>query len=731
MVILDCCFAGLAIGPRGQHMADGYEQIGDEIAIEGVATLASVPPNVNSIVLDGESHPAYTLRLLRLLEEGIPGAGELLTVGKIKRHLHAACVRDGLRRPQARTDDQIDQLALVRNRAHVSVETPSVPLVDNQRANLEIIAQATEILTDLHDRNALRKVAHVLHPLVRWSGFYMNDGGLMHVSGVDVDAPPSGRGRWHARHIPGDSEAAASSRRPDPVGGGTSMSELFRGPADTVQDLLDGLLDGPRIFNLKLRDAPFSASGWLARDLSQRIADDTGWTPQSVVVHVVTGRRMVIGLLVVWMDGLALDDLNPEGYCEPVGRLAVVEVVARRAGTAVDNVRMYAQEHRIAETLQQAMLPQPADVTGLDVWTYYAPNADRGQVGGDWYDVLHIAPDIVGLVIGDVVGHDAEAAAIMGQVRAILRAYAFEHVSPETVLERMDQLVAGMRISRPASMVYSTLHRRLVSAGTDPDDAELGEWFARYSRAGHLPPLLLRSGQVVQLDGGAGALIGFGSRERQIAECQLLPGDALVLYTNGLIQSRSRSLRTGLDELVEGAAAITAQDAAGVGEEILGRFANSPEDDVAIVVVRIPSDEDADREVVRSPPWRRWMLPCEPSSIGRARHAVVRTCFAWGITESAAAELVVSELVANGVLHGWGRIWLRLFDTGDGLRIEVEDSNPAPPVWTDGHANRLGGFGMQIVERLAVWGWRPSGSGKLVWAKLRKVSQSSNDENAV
>ena len=106
-------------------------------------------------------------------------------------------------------------------------------------------------------------------------------------------------------------------------------------------------------------------------------------------------------------------------------------------------------------------------------------------------------------------------------------------------------------------------------------------------------------------------------------------------------------------------------------------------------------------------------------SVGRARHAVVRTCHAWDMPDASNAELVVSELVANAVLHGYGHVSLQLYDTGDGLRIEVEDGNPAPPVTTDGHPGRVGGFGMQIVERLADWGWRPAGTGKVVWAKIR------------
>jgi hypothetical protein len=162
-----------------------------------------------------------------------------------------------------------------------------------------------------------------------------------------------------------------------------------------------------------------------------------------------------------------------------------------------------------------------------------------------------------------------------------------------------------------------------------------------------------------------------------------------------------------------------AGDAAGIGEELLLRLADAPEDDVAVVVVRVPPARGATSGGPGDPRQRRWLLPSEPASIGRARHAVLRTCHAWKLGDAAGAELVVSELVANAVLHGWGHLSLRLLDTGDGLRIEVEDSNPAPPVTTDGHPGRVGGYGMQIVERLADWGWRPSPSGKVVWARVR------------
>nr|WP_242608102.1 SpoIIE family protein phosphatase [Xylanibacterium ulmi] len=593
-----------------------------------------------------------------------------------------------------------------------SAQLQTLAVERRQRADLDLIAQTTELLGDLEYPYALRDIAELLRSVVPWAAFYLNDDGLLHADGIDMAAPPGGRGRRHARYV-GGSDADPLDPAPSAHGA--------RETVDAVQDLLDGLVDGPVLLRLDVEYAPYSASGWLRRDLVRRVLDETGVRPGSVVVHAVGGRRQVLGLLVTWNgDEAGAGATTASVLSEPDDVRTVVEVVARRAGTAIDNARLYAREHHLAEALQRAMLPEQADVTGLDVWTYYAPNAEHAQVGGDWYDVLDIDGSTVGLVIGDVVGHDVEAAAAMGQLRSVVRSYAYELTTPSVVLDRVDMLVQGMRIPRSASLVYATLRRRAPEESDVPGEVSADEsWDMEYTRAGHLPPLLLRGGTVRQLDGGGGSLVGFGFVERRTTTEVLYPGDVLLFYTDGLIERRDRSLKVGLEALVETSARITARDAAGVGEELLSRLADAPEDDVAIVVVRLP-DPVADATTPSlSPRSRRWLLPSEPASIGRARHAVLRSCQAWGLPESASAELVVSELVANGVLHGWGHISLRLFDTGDGLRIEVEDANPAPPVTTDGHPNRVGGFGMQIVERLADWGWRPAGSGKLVWAKIK------------
>ncbi|WP_308015917.1 SpoIIE family protein phosphatase [Cellulomonas chengniuliangii] len=579
----------------------------------------------------------------------------------------------------------------------VERDAAQTALVERERAErtgLGIVAQISDLLMDLDAPYTLREITRLLERggVVSWAGFYLNDGGLSAAEGIDVTAPPSGRGHRHG-NVP-----------PDDVPTG-------RDEPDQVQLLLDGALDIPVQLDLTGWHATTSASGWLAEHVRPHVQEVAPGLTE-VLVMAVPGRRRVMGVLVVIPSdvtrGAGLDAL------EDLAR-TVLQLTVRRVGLAVDNVRLYEREHRLAETLQRAMLPEQAEVVGLDVWSYYAPNVEHAQVGGDWYDVLQISPEVVGVVIGDVVGHDVEAAAAMGQLRSVVRSYAYEVTTPGPVLERVDQLVAGMRIPRSAALVLTTLSR----------DGE--GWHVEYSRAGHLPALLVRHGVVTPLSDASGPLIGFGGRPRSTATAELTPGDVLIFYTDGLIERRDRALRDGVDALVDVAAGITAIDAAGIGEELLSRFADSPEDDVAVVVVRIPDPED-DAAFSGSPRSRRWLLPSEPASIGRARHAVLRTCQAWSLSDGPSAELVVSELVANAVLHGWGHIALRLYDTGEGLRIEVEDSNPTPPVATDGHPGRIGGYGMQIIDRLADWGWRPARDGKLVWAKVRSEVRPVSQE---
>ena len=560
---------------------------------------------------------------------------------------------------------------VTRQVEHAAAQQESIEAERRARTGLFLVTRVSDILTDVESPYVLREIAALLRDdVVAWAGFFVaSDDGVRPADGI------ASSGAAHVRPQRGERGADA--------------------PADPVHDLLNGRLDGP----IEVVTGATSATGPVTASLVRRLTDALG-AGVTIVVHAVAGRRSTLALLAtVPLRGVGLAGLDDDDR-------TVLYLVVRRVGMAVDNVRLYAREHRLAETLQRAMLPEQAEVADLDVWTYYAPSSGHAQVGGDWYDVLQLSPGVVAVVVGDVVGHDVEAAAAMGQLRSVVRAYAFEPGEPGDVLNRVDQLVAGMRIPRSASLVLAVLTR----SGDG--------WRVEYSRAGHLPPLVVRGSSVATLDGAVGPLVGFGSGGRTTERADLGPGDVLVLYTDGLIERRSRPLRAGLEALVDACGSTGGTDAAGVGEELLSRLGEAPEDDVAVVVVRVP-DPTHEPTGSGAPRRRRWSLPSEPASIGRARHAVVRTCAAWGIPGAASAELVVSELVANAVMHGWGHVVLRLFDTGDGLRIEVEDSNPAPPVTTDGHPGRVGGYGMRIVERLGDWGWRPSGEGKFVWARVR------------
>ena len=659
---------GFGVAELGAHRAEhGIERVVHGIDLAAVAADVRAGRNaVHEVTLHRADGAGFTCRVhlspVRTLDGALPA--------------HWVAV----------LEDLSDQLT------HEAEQNARVEAERQEWRGVSLIAQVSDLLMGVDDPHALREIAGMLASgVVAWAGFYLNDGGLRAAEGIDPMHPPSGQGARHGEVHHESAPAAAWAR-------------------DAVQRLLDAESDEPVEIDLEGSYPSGSASAWLAAHAGPTGADAHLFPPadedtlvpgdHAAIVLPVPGRRRVMGVLVVLarggggLAGLSASDQT------------LLELTVRRVGLVADNARLYAYEHRLAETLQRAMLPEQAEVDGLDVWTYYAPNSENLQIGGDWYDVLQLSPDVVTLVVGDVVGHDVEAAAAMGQLRSVVRSYTYDVVDPGPVLERVDQLVTGMRVPRPAGLVLSTLTR----AGES--------WLLAYSRAGHLPALHVRAGTVTALDGAGGALIGFGGGGRSTAYADLVPGDVLVYYTDGLIERRDRGLREGMAALSDVASQVTARDAAGIGEELLSRLADHPEDDVAVVVVRVPDPNDH-LEWARSPRRRRWSLPSEPSSIARARHAVVRTCQAWGIADWSNAELVVSELVANAVLHGYGHVMLQLYDTGDGLRIEVEDANPTPPVTIDGHPGRVGGFGMQIVERLADWGWRQSPRGKLVWAKVR------------
>jgi PAS domain S-box-containing protein len=256
--------------------------------------------------------------------------------------------------------------------------------------------------------------------------------------------------------------------------------------------------------------------------------------------------------------------------------------IGRRAGLAVDNAQLYGKEHEVAVALQRSMLPRVPPVPGLEVSAHYFAGSERADVGGDWYDVLPLPDGSVGVAVGDVMGHDLIAAAAMGQLRSVLRSYAWEGHRPSEVLERLDRLVQGLGMAQLATCVYGRLLP--VEGGA----------LLRYANAGHLPPVVQRgSGEVEVLDGGKSVLIGApgGSSEggRPDGSAFIPRGATLVLYTDGLVEDRTTDVDAGVARL---RALVASHDPAlGVStlcDRLLDELLTAPRtDDAAVLAVRI------------------------------------------------------------------------------------------------------------------------------------------------
>ncbi|WP_246036325.1 SpoIIE family protein phosphatase [Cellulomonas telluris] len=264
------------------------------------------------------------------------------------------------------------------------------------------------------------------------------------------------------------------------------------------------------------------------------------------------------------------------------GQDAVVTAahLSSRAGVVLENVRLYLAERDAAVTLQHSLLPVLGDVAGLDVAASYLPSGRRAEVGGDWFDAFALPDGAVSLAVGDVVGHDLRAAASMGQLRSLLRAAVWSGDEPGGALARLDELVRGLEIADLATCVQVRWERTDAGARLT------------WATAGH-PPALVRlpDGDVVELTGGATTPVGLAGPGRGTQASRTVPpGSTLVLYSDGLVERRDRTLREGIAVLRAALAAVPASATAeqvrdALVDELVGRH---QEDDVCLLVVRDP-----------------------------------------------------------------------------------------------------------------------------------------------
>jgi serine phosphatase RsbU (regulator of sigma subunit)/anti-sigma regulatory factor (Ser/Thr protein kinase) len=311
----------------------------------------------------------------------------------------------------------------------------------------------------------------------------------------------------------------------------------------------------------------------------------------------------------------------------------LLQSAADRAALAIAS-RVTERERGLADALQSSLMPRLPSLPAVALTGRYFPAASA-QLGGDWYDAFQLPDGRLGMAIGDVVGRGFHAAAIMGQLRSGLRAYALDGMSPQAVLTRLSRLLRQLEPGRTATVLYLVL---------DPHGGTLVA-----SSAGHPPPLLAHQDaapEFVDLAGspplGATRHASYEEREHPFE-----PGCALVLYTDGLVERPSESLDDGLERM----RAVVRS-----GDENLERLGDSLVDEL---LPEGPSEDDAALLLARALPLSdslKARLPADLDSIPLMRRMLMRWLHEAGATSAEAEDLslAASEACANAIEHAYG-----------------------------------------------------------------------------
>ncbi|MGW5497820.1 SpoIIE family protein phosphatase [Streptomyces olivaceoviridis] len=446
--------------------------------------------------------------------------------------------------------------------------------------------------------------------------------------------------------------------------------------------------------------APGAPSSGVPRDGAGDGPHAAAYLPLVGSGHVVdlpmAGAAPVVGVCCLSFDG-------PRTF--PPEERAVLTMMAGLLGAAVQRIRLGAARQMLAEGMQRRLLPAVLpEAPRLPTTARYRPAQAACGAGGDWYDVITMPDDRVMLVIGDVEGHTLESAAVMGQLRTSVAAYAAEGHGPAALLERTDRL-----LSRLGTELLATCC--VVAVDTETGVAEV-------ALAGHPAPLArLSDGTVRPLRAPANVPLGLhGRTPYRSQEHTLAPGTVLALYSDG-VHEPDHDVGARLDAGGRGA---------GADLEILADrlLADTPgrRDDAALLLARYEGADDS-----AAPRTARFHVHRRDLRAVRAARGFVHECLCdWGLADlSDDLELITSELVTNALIHAGSDVDLRLRAFGDRVRLEVRDADSDPPVPTaysltdEGSARAEHGRGLYLVDALAhTWNTSPSGRGKTVWLEL-------------
>ncbi|MFF4583023.1 SpoIIE family protein phosphatase [Streptomyces sp. NPDC001373] len=376
---------------------------------------------------------------------------------------------------------------------------------------------------------------------------------------------------------------------------------------------------------------------------------------------------------------------------------------------AVDRLRASERRQReAAVTLQRSLLPQELEQPDdLRIAATYQPGGTEAAVGGDWYDVITLGAGRTALVIGDVMGRGVRAAAVMGQLRTAVRAYARLDLPPHEVLQLLDGLAAEIDASQIATCVYA-VH--------DPNEGLLA-----YASAGHLPILVRdEDGIVRRAADPTGPPLGTGGWLHSSGTIALGPGSTAVLYTDGLVERRGEDIDEGVAALERALAGAQGTPAIICDRlmRALGVDADH-DDDVAVMVLQQPARTGADAELFHNAALEL-LGGVEAAPRARAFAQGVLTSWRFPVELCDLGVLAASELVANSLQHGTPPMRLRLRRTDRRLIIEVTDGDDHLPRRRRAEPADETGRGISIIATIAsAWGSRRTpGGGKAVWCEF-------------
>ncbi|WP_432252809.1 ATP-binding SpoIIE family protein phosphatase [Streptomyces sp. HNM1019] len=365
-------------------------------------------------------------------------------------------------------------------------------------------------------------------------------------------------------------------------------------------------------------------------------------------------------------------------------------------------------QREAAVTLQRSLLPQGLEQPDdLRVAATYQPGGTDAAVGGDWYDVITLGAGRTALVIGDVMGRGVRAAAVMGQLRTAVRAYARLDLPPHEVLQLLDGLAAEIDPHQIATCVYA-VH--------DPNENRLV-----YASAGHLP-ILVRDpdGTVRRAAEPTGPPLGTGGWLHTTGSVPLGPGASAVLYTDGLVERRDKDIYDGVAALERVFAGATGSPQVMCDRLIraLGITAEH-DDDVAVLVLQHPARTGHDAELFHNAALEL-LGGVEAAPRARAFASGVLASWRFPMELRDLGVLAASELVANSLQHGTPPMRLRLRRTDRRLIIEVTDGDEHLPRRRRAEPVDEAGRGISIVATIASsWGSRRTpGGGKAVWCEF-------------